>query len=212
MWRTLPILLMLTMLPLTVALAEDDDGGDEDITLTNNPFETQAITTNAPQPVLPPWSNQPLQWTIYYNQLAWGANTLQTVGVLDAGSQDALFGDELGTAMMRQSITYRYHGLLGGVVRPVARFTVGAGQTPLPLSGVGFHGYNDIYSGYAYSELGVEVVYKGVGVGYTYGYLVSRDLGMANDADITGPPSPFAPMPGSFNFDDWLNNFYLIFE
>lgn len=118
---------------------------------------------------------------------------------------------ELTAASIRSSVTYRYNGLFGGIVRPVGRFTVGSGQVWMPSGGQNFRGYTSDMLYYAMPEAGVEFVYKGVGVGMTAGYVLVLD---APDfgGDVTGPQRPWNQGPSALDWKNFMKNFYLIYE
>ena len=68
---------------------------------------------------------------------------------------------------------------------------------------------------YAVSEAGVEIVYKGIGVGMTAGYVWVMDpiteMQMRDDMKTGMPLGQFDNQRG-FNWDDLLKNVYLIVE
>ncbi len=123
----------------------------------------------------------------------------------------APWSGDLYSANLGSSVTYRYMGLFGGIVRPVARFSVGAAQTWSPVGGRSTLGYADTWTPYALPEAGLEIVYKGVGVGMTVSYPLF--------VEPYDPDKKFGGgyLPGRFRQRglDWsqlLKNIYLIVE
>ena len=117
------------------------------------------------------------------------------------------------------SLTYRYKGLLGGVVRPVARLSSGSGHFATPgVAGLG--GAMGRYS-YVAPEVGLEIVYKGVGLGMTLGYPIATS--QAQRLSITpGGSQPRLPLPAKRGhkkgfdwdrlFDQMSKNVYIVIE
>lgn len=170
---------------------------------TLDPFATQ-------------WAPGPFVWSSFYGQMERGPHLLQTQGSLSTIEENLHFEDDLLTGMFQSSVTYRYRGLFGGVVRPVARFTAGTGQYwGMPQTG-GFSGYPAGLYSYAVPEAGVEIVFRykghGYGVGITGGYRMTVDMEIQRimwDDEYTG--GPFDPTRGD-NFGEWFANVYPIFE
>ena len=118
-------------------------------------------------------------------------------------------GFNLPVAGGAMSLTYRYHGLLGGIVRPVVRLSSGIGQvwhinTP-------WDGYENMWQPWVMPEAGLEIVYKGVGLGFTTGWQFT------NEPDERELYYPWAAKRKQ-NFD-WgkllegmIKNIYLILE
>jgi hypothetical protein len=117
-------------------------------------------------------------------------------------------GDPLSTGMFNSSLTYRYRGLFGGIVRPVARMSVGGAQLWLPARGAG-GGLTDALTPYAVPEAGFEIVYKGYGVGMTVSYPMALQ---PYDAEQKFSGYEFAPQHRGFNWDQLLKNIYLVVE
>lgn len=164
-------------------------------------------------PTASPYAAGAVQWSSYHGQIWSGNHQFQTYGGLVSDQRQLFFGSDISSGMFQHSFVYRYHGLLGGIVRPVARATFGTRQSFAPLGGPTFAGYDDYWTGFARAEAGVEIVYQGFGVGYTYGYQWTQDMNlMLGNEDIVGPDSPFAPQPGMFDLDQWIQNFYLVIE
>lgn len=115
--------------------------------------------------------------------------------VLEGGSQSGLARLPGGASQpfqeMNSTLTYRYKGFLGGVVRPVVRMTAGSGRTPLP----GSLGLGPSY-GYLSPEAGVELVYKGYGIGMTMGYPLAKSFGAPSQPNPGGNPRQvYVPIP-----------------
>ena len=106
-------------------------------------------------------------------------------------------------------LTYRYHGLLGGVIRPVVRLRTGVGSTWDVDAFRGRH--NPLFRPWVMPEAGFEIVYKGVGLGFTTGWQ------FANQPDERELYYPWA-VPRKKGFD-WgtllegmIKNIYLVLE
>ena len=124
-------------------------------------------------------------------------------------SQNGPPGFDVPVAGGAMALTYRYHGFLGGIVRPVVRLSSGISQvwhinTP-------WEGYNNMWQPWVMPEAGVEIVYKGVGLGFTTGWQ------FANEPDERELYYPWAAKRKR-NFD-WgkllegmIKNIYLILE
>jgi len=153
----------------------------------------------------------PLQWYYFKREKLIGSH----LWTLSGGSTNlpltGALGDPLATGMWNTSIAYRYEGILGGFIRPVARFTVGGGQYWLPSGDRLINGYVDGMSAYAMPEAGVEFVYHGKGIGMTVSYPVVMDV-YHPDADITGFPFPPRSQQNAINWDQLLKNIYIIWE
>ncbi|MBZ0270837.1 hypothetical protein K8I61_02285 [bacterium] len=139
--------------------------------------------------------------------------------VLDGGSYGAFstrtpfaspFGAPFGTDVGYTSVTWRYHGLFGGVVRPVMRMTGAGGTVALPAD-MTASAFDTGRFGMLVPEAGVEIVYKGYGLGMTVSYpLVNAWDGTA--ADVTGHfPDP-RDRPDGVRWEDLWKNVYLIVE
>lgn len=141
---------------------------------------------------------------------------------VEGGSSQVVMRSPLGLMDLQSeldaSLTYRYKGLFGGVVRPVARLSAGAGQglwAGHPGSG-GLGRYS-----YVAPEVGFEIVYKGVGLGMTVGYPI-----MSSQAErfsiAPGGGQPRVPIPAKRGkkhgfdwdrlFDHLSKNVYIVIE
>lgn len=182
------------------------DGGKLDLAL---PSDTR--------PTRPLWFNPQLysfQSTLYRR----GPHEIS----LEGSSSQVTLRSRLGLADLQSelnsSLTYRYKGLFGGIVRPVARLSAGAGQG-LWVGQPGGGGLGR-YS-YVAPEVGLEIVYKGVGLGMTVGYPVMSS--QTQRLSITpGGTQPRVPIPAKrakkngFDwdrlFDQLSKNVYIVVE
>ena len=157
-------------------------------------------------------NQEPFQWSSFYGQKAYGPHSFQIFGGLTSRIEPLTIGDPISAGTLQASVMYRYHGLFGGIVRPVTRFTVGIGQYWRPIGGISsFHGYSAGLSTYAMPEAGVEIVYKGVGVGMTVAYPFAIEDYFPGK-DLTGYPFPPRSHKKNLNFDQLFKNIYLILE
>ena len=152
----------------------------------------------------------PTEWSYYRREYHYGSNTLVVSGGADSVAGALFPGDPLYSGSVFGSVTYRFDGLFGGFVRPIARMTVGVSQYWSPLSPVAFQGLSTGAYAYATPEAGVEFVYEGYGVGVTASYPIPLG-GFDQQGDIRGP-SMFDPRHhhGNFDFSQVMKNFYLI--
>ena len=159
----------------------------------------------------------PFVWSSFSGRIGQGDHTVDFYGGLVSETESWMVGEGLSTGLLHSSATYRYHGLLGGVVRPVARLSVGTGQywgQPIDGSFLGYAG--GLYS-YVMPEAGVEIVVRikghGYGIGVTAAYRTTLDMEMQRihwDDKYTG--GPFDPRSGADSLDEWITHIYPIFE
>jgi hypothetical protein len=143
-------------------------------------------------------------WSSGAQQVVWTNNLFES-------PQNLPWGGPLATANFQSSVTYRYAGLFGGIIRPVARFSVGAGPM---LTGVGrrtFGGVADAWTPYAMPEAGLEIVYKGVGVGMTVSYPLIVEPYDAGKK-FTGGWMPARFRREQLDWGQLIKNIYLILE
>jgi len=182
--------------------------------------EDDAATTLQTSPstmIMPPFEPDPLTdsitWWGYRYRRYLGDHSLEVGGGLSSYGQSLAYGDNVATGAFTQSVAYRYHGLFGGVIRPVARVTLTGGQDLRPLDADSFRGYQTGYYGLVIPEAGVEIVYKGYGIGMTAAYPMQVDFStQIGNEDVEGPPLPDAFNPGEFKWENLWKNFYLIVE
>lgn len=197
------------------ASAQDDDSPEPLATEQDAQF-----TLSNPVLVNSPWAVDSfaqhggnVQWSAFQGTFLTGEHDLLLTGGLTSWQDRLNFGGDLSTGQFSSTLTYRYNGIFGGMVRPVARFTAGAGQWYDQVNGPGFLGYGDGWTAFARPEAGLEFVYAGYGLGVTVSYVKTYDtyqLIMMHDDKYTG--GPFAPQPGHNNLDQWLLNIYPIIE
>ena len=215
-------LLFLTALTFLLAPVASADENEEEATETAS-ISVQSTPglidfTNTDQlkweSPLDPFSSTlmpgPIQWSYFHQNLMRGPHEFSIDGGAFSRPETMAVGDPMMMGNFRTSFTYRYHGLFGGVIRPVTRFTIGTAQSFGPAGGTQFQGFSDAWMGYAMQEAGVEIVYRGVGVGMTAGYVWTMPLDGHNE-DVTGPYVP-EMNPRGFNWDDLWKNIYLILE
>lgn len=178
------------------------------------------VFTNDALPDLPPIDA--FSPVLGYGYYPWGTFSAQKVagnheftinGATMGYHEPLLFGYSDPMWAFGSSVTWRYKGLFNGIVRPVARFSLGTGEAWDSPGGSSFHGYTPGLSSYAVGEAGVEFVYKGYGVGVTAGYKRQMDTDMElrmRDDELTG--GPFAPRTGPASFEDWIWSIYPIIE
>ncbi|MDP8222260.1 MAG: hypothetical protein P9L99_02785 [Candidatus Lernaella stagnicola] len=194
----------------------------EDDTLTSTPPKTdffQFTYSNEVwrDPALDPLANSliapgPTRYSNFYGRWVSGDHRIDFGGGLTGFTDRYAYGEMMDGSAFTGSIAYRYHGLFGGVIRPVARFTAGAGQDYRQVGGPGFVGYGSSGTAFFASEAGLEIVYKGIGIGVTEAYVVTQRYDFFDPAaDVTGP-AVFNPTPDWGNWSEWLTNFYLIVE
>jgi len=152
-----------------------------------------------------------IQWSAFRaNLYEHGPHKIIFSGGLSSGQAPLAFGDPAWAGYFQSSVTYRYSGLFGGIIRPVARFTLGANQG-FHQAQSNFSGYRSDWNSYAFSEAGLEIVYKGYGVGMTAGYAWPIDFTQP-EKELTG----FQARPRFRNYptgwDQLWKNIYFIKE
>lgn len=167
--------------------------------------------------IMPPFELDPLTdsitWWGYRYRRYLGDHSLEVSSGLSSYGQALAYGDNVTTGAFSSSVAYRYHGLFGGVIRPVARVTLAGGQDLRPLDAAAFQGYQTGYYGMVVPEAGVEIVYKGYGIGMTVAYPMQVDFSsQTGSEDVEGPPLPDAFNPGEFKWENLWKSFYLIVE
>ncbi len=122
-----------------------------------------------PQAALPPTLQSPEIGRTYVYSLGGrqGDHSLLFTAATSESSRNSPNGARLPVNFGFAGLEYRYHGLFGGIVRPVLRLSGGAQSMYLPS---GPSVFQPGFGRYAAAEAGLEIVYKGVGVGFTTGY------------------------------------------
>jgi hypothetical protein len=208
MIRRLGPITAIALLALTAASALGDDA------------TAQAPTTSlvlAPPPNIaevmtsPPASTSLLPWSAWRWEYAEGNHRLTVDGGLTSRYAPSFFGEPTATDVLASSITYRY-SLFGGVVRPVARLTVGGARWLEPTGGAGFTGMTSNGTLFASAEAGLEIVVRGYGLGATAGYVipVAFDRVLAMHDKHSGP-AELDPDRADF-MRQWRWNVYPIIE
>jgi hypothetical protein len=211
--RILAAIFLCLLIPV-VAFAQNEQAvpttGEIDFTKEDHP--SWAMTLD---PFSTRLSTGPYVWSAFHKGWEFGDSKVDLFGGLSTSPESMAVGDDLSVGHFSTTAQYRYDGILGGAIRPVGRFTIGAGQVWAPLSGPGFSGYGGGMMGYVMPEAGVEftVKIKGrrVGVGVTEAYLHTVDSFGSNTDDITGP-GYLGPQTSPSDFADWFTKVYPIFE
>ncbi len=208
--RCLLLAFVVLLLVGGMAFAADSDDAP---TAKNDYFQFSHNSQLWRDPALDPMSTSiiapgPTQWSAYHARWLTGDHQFDIHGGLTGGKSPYAYGEMMDSGAFVSSMVYRYNGLFGGVVRPVARFTAGVGQDYRALGGPGFAGYGMSGTAFVAPELGIEIVYKGVGIGITQ---TQRQDFFDPSSDVTGP-GVLNPQPNLSNWDEWLTNFYLILE
>lgn len=164
-----------------------------------DPFASPLIPTDA------------TQWSFYHAQYVTGPHRIDVYGGLTSYNDRYAYGEMMDNGLLSTTIAYRYMGIAGGSVRPVARFSAGGAQGWRAMGATGFGGYASGADIFASSEFGMEIVYRGIGLGVTEKYLWTQRLDAIGNEDITGPAA-LNPQPDFKNWNDWFTNFYLILE
>ncbi len=122
-------------------------------------------------PNLPNYYAGPYYWSRFNRRYGNSLHEFTVNGGLSTWWEAQPFGEDAPLSGYQGTFTYRYHGLFGGVIRPVTRVTVGTRQWMEPGGPPGsFDGYRAGTSTYFIPEAGVEIVYKGYGLGMTASY------------------------------------------
>lgn len=177
------------------------------IVTTDTPPETPVYNILSPQ-----MDFRSFTWSYFGGHFEKGAHTIDISGGTSTMFEPYDMGDSLQTGLFNTTITYRYHGLFGGIIRPVARFSTGANQSYMSTGGYGFGGYSPGVTTYAVTEAGVEIVIEGVGIGVTAAKVWQMDSNfyMQDDKYTGGLYTP--TLQGREAFEDWFTNIYLILE
>jgi hypothetical protein len=150
-------------------------------------------------------------WGSFYRDVRHGDHGIEIRGGLSTYAEPYYLQDSLQTGNFSTTVTYRYHGLFKGIVRPVGRFTTGARQSWGAMGGPAHLGYSPGMTAYMVSEVGIEIVYRGVGIGVTAAHMWAQDTNFyMQDDKYTG--GPFAPPSGQESLKDFFANVYLILE
>ena len=188
------IILGLVFLASSIpAMAEEEEANDAPVPPSSElyfaPEEPPAWTLTRPVPLQ--WTYGSFYWTHPHREWTSGAHSFELESSATNWMQDPGFGDAVPVGFLQTSFTYRYRGLFGGIVRPVARFTVGAGQWYGALGLPSLNGYDSAWTAFAAPEAGLEFVVRGYGVGATASYVWTMNLmagGYDLHDDLTGGP------------------------
>jgi hypothetical protein len=222
MKRWLPLLLILCLVA-PAAWAQDDDDASPltppslaeaprsnflQFSSTNTPWVDPALDPLTTDVISTGWTN----WSSFHGRVLQGHHQFDLNGGLSGFNEIAVPGEAMQAGVFMSSVTYRYTGILGGVIRPVARFSAGGGQDWGPVGGRGFSGYGAYGTAWVAPEMGIEIVYKGIGIGVTESYVWRQNFDtMVGNEDVVGP-GILNPQPDLTNWSEWLTNFYLIVE
>lgn len=152
-------------------------------------------------------------WSTYQGYLEKNYHTLSFSGSMSTVDEPSLYGDPLSSDKFFSSVTYQYKGLFKGVIRPVARVSLGAGKAYYLPGGPGLRTGLDAV---LITEAGIEIVIPvggghGVGFGVTAAYQVPIDSWTTmQDDKYTG--GPFSPTDRFGSWGQWSANMYLIVE
>ena len=152
-------------------------------------------------------------WSTYQGYLEKNYHALTLTGTISTVDEPSIYGEPLPSDKFFSSVTYQYKGLFNGIIRPVARVSMGAGKAYFMPGGAGLRTGLDAV---LVSEAGIEIVIPvggghGVGIGVTAAYQVPINSWMAmQDDKYTG--GPFAPDQMQNNWGQWFANMYLIVE
>ncbi len=122
-------------------------------------------------PGAPDFYAGPYIWSHFSRRYGNALHEFTVNGGLSTKWEDLPYGEDIPLSGYQGTFTYRYHGLFGGIIRPVTRMTVGTRQW-IDAEGLpgNFDGYMMGTTTYFVPEVGVEVVYKGYGLGMTASY------------------------------------------
>jgi len=179
------------------------------------PAESPLAPRPAPVPILPaelftPDARLPLfAWPEARFQKRFGLWELDLRGSSTAATESAPWLHGVPASSAEVSLTWRYHGLMRGVVRPVVGVAAFATQAYLPPH---WSLRNDpLWSAGVAPNAGVEVVYQGVGVGWR----AALPMGVYQ----TTPDGFYHPQLMGKRQPDWgtffqgmIQNMYLIWE
>lgn len=198
------IIFALTLAAPTAAGAGDDSAGSSDEPDLNLAIGDAGVETS-PLDLLYPTTTV---WGAFGRRWTRGDHELTVSGASFTEWDPFYVGGTLPSDAFVTSIQYRYRGILGGAIRPVARFTTGVGRGYAD-PGVNTSGFHDGDYAFAMPEAGVELVYKGYGVGMTAGYFWYAS-NWSQDDELN--PYSGTPYPGSFDWDQLIKNIYLVAE
>jgi len=214
-WKMKINFIIITIFPLlffiicfSISHADNEDGsGSMYIVTTDTPPETPVNDILSSQ-----MDFRRFTWAYFGGHFEKGVHTIDITGGTSTMFEPYDIGQSIQTGLFNTTITYRYNGLFGGAIRPVARFSTGANQNYMNAGAGGFAGYAPGVTTYAVTEVGVEIVIEGVGVGVTAAKMWSMDSSLyMQDDKYTG--GMFTPtLQGREAFDDWFTNVYLILE
>ena len=129
-------------------------------------------------PATAPGTDGPFPWSAWRWAYANGDHSLEFTGGLTSVAGPRFLGDGLPTEVLTSSLTYRYR-LFGGVLRPVARITVGGARWYDPVGGGSLRGFESNGDFFAAAEAGMEIVVRGYGVGVTAAYVLPAGMDRA---------------------------------
>ena len=158
-----------------------------------------------------PGTGAPYPWSAWRWSYTSGGHSLDFTGGLTSRVGAPLLGEGLSTDVLSSSLTYRYR-LFGGILRPVARLTVGGARWYDPVGGASMRGFQSTGALFASAEAGLEIVVRGYGVGVTAMYVapIAFDQALAMHDKHKGPRA-FDPDRSDF-LKQWRLNVYPIFD
>ena len=218
-WSHINIIMLLVLTPLLVLAAEDEP--DDSVDLMQSPTGVLDISlfefedTNwsyTTRPLYDSLIDGPIYWSRFQGDYFSGPHHFQVLGGSATYTDPFGFYQDLPINSFQTSFTYRYHGLLGGIVRPVMRVTTGVSQRYDPIGAGSFSGLYSGYTGYVVPEAGLEFVIRGYGLGVTASYPMTWDLMNPETMhdDLTG--GPLSPRPDLFDPRRIRYNLYPIIE
>ncbi|MCC6156434.1 MAG: hypothetical protein IT350_00150 [Deltaproteobacteria bacterium] len=179
--------------------------GDDPATLSDIDLERYSVPATS-QTALDVFAPGYVQWGGFERRFGTPTHDFRWIGAGTTGFAPAT-GGAVGSDLLYTGLVYRYHGLAGGVIRPVMKMNAGAGRAAIPTA----DGFARESVEFLAPEAGVEIVIKGYGLGMTVAYPIPLEP-WERDDQKTGYPFPPGRNQGPIGWDDLWKNIYLIVE